>query len=77
MNADKYRAERKLRGSQEAVAALLDVARETIVRREAGGPRNPISRESWLALLSLPKTKKRAAGTSNDQGEARPPAKNL
>lgn len=64
MTSDKYRVERKLRGSQEAVAALLDVARETIVRREAGDPRNPISREAWLALLSLPKTKK-PRGTSN------------
>ena len=68
-----YRRERKLRGSQTAVAEQLDIARETIVRRESGAPNSPISREAWLALLSLPLLKRRGRGTSNDKGETRSP----
>lgn len=55
MTAQKYSRERKLRGTQEAVAALLEVHRQTITQRESG--KQTITREAWLALLSLPKLK--------------------
>lgn len=38
------------------VAAKLGVTQVTLSRRETGGE---ISREAWLALLSLPKKRKR------------------
>lgn len=47
----KYKRERQKHGTQEKVAALLEVQRVTIARRETKGP---ISREAWLALCSLP-----------------------
>lgn len=49
--------ERTLRGTQESVAAQLGVDRVTIARRETGAL--PITREAELALLALPKNKKR------------------
>ena len=52
MNHESYKAERKKRGSQAKVAALLRVRVATISDRETG--RTPISTEAWLALLSLP-----------------------
>ena len=52
MTAARYRAERRRRGTQEDVARLLRVSRVTVARRESG--RIPITREAWLALLSLP-----------------------
>jgi transcriptional regulator with XRE-family HTH domain len=52
MTATDYKAERTKRGNQAEVAALLGVSRVTIARRETGT--RPISREAWLALLSLP-----------------------
>ncbi len=55
MTSDNYKSERKLRGTQAEVAALLGVHQETISRRETGGE---ITREVWLALLSLPKKRK-------------------
>lgn len=57
MSPSDYQRERKLRGTQATVAALLDIERETVSRRETGAM--PISRESWLALLALPKGKKK------------------
>lgn len=47
-----YKRERTLRGTQAAVAGLLEVDHMTISRRERG--EREISREAWLALLSLP-----------------------
>jgi hypothetical protein len=58
MNAADYKAERERRGTQEEVAALLGVLRVTIARRETGT--RPVIREAWLALLALPKKRKRA-----------------
>ena len=63
MSPAEYKRERQRRGTQATVAAALDVQRETITRRETGDA--PIHREAWLALLSLPLTKKRARGTPN------------
>ena len=63
MDAEKYKRERQRRGTQASVAAALDVQRETITRRETGDA--PIHREAWLALLSLPLTKKRPLLTPN------------
>lgn len=56
MTPEKYKAERTLRGTQEQVAAKLGVTRVSLARRETGT--RPISREAWLALLSLPKSRK-------------------
>lgn len=56
MTKENYRAEREQRGNQIEVAALLGVTNVTIARREAGT--QTITREAWLALLSLPKKKK-------------------
>jgi len=50
--SDNYRTERQRRGSQKGVALLLGVDWRTIQRREAGEV--PITRETWLALCSLP-----------------------
>lgn len=55
MTSDLYKAERKLRGTQTSVAAQLGVTQVTLSRRETGGE---ITREAWLALLSLPKKRK-------------------
>jgi DNA-binding XRE family transcriptional regulator len=71
---DNYRALRKTRGTQETVAAQLGIARETVVRREAGDVE--ITREMMLALEALPKTKRRAPGHSNASGEPCPPPAN-
>jgi hypothetical protein len=57
MNAADYKHERKQRGTQASVAALLGVYQQTVARREAGGA--PVTREAWLALLSLPKKRKK------------------
>jgi transcriptional regulator with XRE-family HTH domain len=58
MNADAYKSEREKRGTQAEVAALLGVSRVTIARRETGT--RPVIREAWLALLALPKKRRRA-----------------
>jgi len=52
-----YRIERERRGTQTSVAALLRVDPQTISRRERG--EIPITHEAALALLSLPKNRKR------------------
>lgn len=57
MTADKYKTERERRGTQTSVAALLGVNRVTVAKRETG--MQPITREAWLALMALPKTKGR------------------
>jgi predicted transcriptional regulator len=56
MNAALYKAERKLRGTQTAVATKLGVHQVTIARREVGAL--PITVECWKALLSIPKLRK-------------------
>ena len=56
MTPADYKAARRLRGSQVAVAAKLGVAQNTISRREIG--ELPINREAEIALLALPKLKK-------------------
>ena len=58
MTAAEYKSERERRGTQEEVAALLGVSRVSIARRETGA--RPVILEAWLALLALPKKKKRA-----------------
>lgn len=55
MTPADYRAARKRRGTQAEVAALLEVSRTTIARREIAGIK--ITREAELALLSLPEKK--------------------
>lgn len=55
MTALEYRAARQLRGTQVSVSAQLGVGQVTVARRETGGE---ITREAWLALLSLPKKRK-------------------
>ena len=55
---EAYKTERKKRGTQKEVAAVLEVHPVTIAKREAVKRAEPITRESWLALLSLPLKKK-------------------
>ena len=54
MTPVKYKAEREKRGTQARVAKELGVHVQTIAKRERGAPDAPITREAWLALLSLP-----------------------
>ena len=62
MSPAEYRAHRKKRGlTQAALAELLGVPREAVVRREGGT--QPIIPEATMALLSLPKTKPATART--------------
>ena len=56
MTPDRYKSERERRGTQTSVSALLGVNRVTVAKRETGS--QIITREAWLALLSLPQTKK-------------------
>jgi DNA-binding XRE family transcriptional regulator len=51
MTPEDYKKEREARGSQETVARALGVHRVTIAKRETG--KQAITREAWLALLSL------------------------
>lgn len=51
MTPAEYKAERKKRGSQEKVAALLGVARSTVERRESD--KMEITHEAALAIRSL------------------------
>lgn len=57
MTPDRYKAEREKRGTQTSVAAQLGINRVTVAKREAA--MQTITREAWLALLALPKTKRR------------------
>ena len=57
MNAADYKAARALRGSQVAVAAKLGVRQATISDRETGA--TPVTQEASLALLALPKLRKK------------------
>jgi hypothetical protein len=59
MSPADYKIQRQLRGTQEGVAAQLGVHAQTIAKRERGAPDAPITREAWLALLSLPKKRQR------------------
>lgn len=65
MTPGEYKQLRKERGlTQAALAALLGVSRETIVRRESGAL--TVTEEAALAIQSLPKSRKRP-GTQNDK----------
>ena len=56
MTPAQYRTERQRRGlTQAGLAALLGLAREAIVRREAGTQR--ITEEAAIALRSFPRPK--------------------
>jgi hypothetical protein len=57
MNSNEYKSQRELRGTQASVAAQLCVNRVTISRRETG--QQVITKESCLALLSLPKQRQK------------------
>lgn len=57
MRPEDYKAARKLRGTQQEVAAQLGVHQVTVARRETGAL--PISTEAEMALLSIPKKRKR------------------
>lgn len=51
MNSKQYRFERRKRGSQKQVAALLGINRVTLSNRETG--KAPITKEAALAMLSI------------------------
>jgi len=57
MNAATYKFERKLRGTQIAVAAQLGVTQVTMARRETGAV--PVTTEMMLSLCALPKLRKK------------------
>lgn len=57
MTSTDYQTERKQRGTQTSVSAQLGTTQVTIARRETGAV--PITRETELALLSLPKLRKK------------------
>jgi hypothetical protein len=57
MTPDDYKIQRRLRGTQSDVAAQLGVRQATVSDRETGV--QPITREAELALLSLPKKRKK------------------
>lgn len=59
MTADDYKRERKRRGTQQQISDALDVHQVTIARRETGAL--PVTREAWLALISLPKAARNKA----------------
>ena len=65
MSPDQYRIERERRGTQLSVAALLRIDPQTISRRERG--KIPITHEAGLALLSLPKKRKRPLRPQNEK----------
>lgn len=56
MTPADYKREREARGSQKAVAELLEIDPQTISRRERG--EIPVTREAWLALRAIRKPKK-------------------
>lgn len=72
MSPAQYRTKREQLGlTQAGLAALLEVTRETVNRRESG--EQPITHEAALAISSLrPAKTKRATGTSNTADEPRP-----
>jgi hypothetical protein len=53
----EYKAARRLRGTQQGVALLLGVNWHTVQKREGGS--TPITQEAALALLALPKKRKK------------------
>lgn len=59
MDAESYKRERRRRGTQASVAEQLEVSRVTVAKRETGAM--VITREAWLALLSLPVVRGRAS----------------
>jgi hypothetical protein len=70
MSPAEYKTQRQMRGTQESVAAQLGVHPMMVSKRERGTPDAPITREAWLALLSLPK-KRRAAKPQNTEASER------
>jgi transcriptional regulator with XRE-family HTH domain len=58
MTPAEYRAARVERGSQQKVADQLGVAQNTVSRREIG--KIDVTREAELALLGLPKLRKKS-----------------
>ena len=63
MSPDQYRKHREQLGlTQAGLAALLGLAREAIVRREAGTQRLP--EEAAIAIRHLPRKPKRARNAS-------------
>lgn len=55
MTPSRYKSKRESIGTQTHVAELLKVSPVTLSRRESGAM--PITREAWLALVSLSKPK--------------------
>lgn len=53
----EYKAARRLRGTQESVAAQLGVRRATVAEREGG--KSPVTQEAALALFAIPKLRKK------------------
>jgi len=71
MTSEAYAEQRRLRGSQRAVAKQLGVSHITIARRETGVI--PITREAELALSALAPRKKQNAKAHTQEGRERGP----
>ena len=59
MSPAQYRAARRARGTQQAVADAMGVHRVTIAKRESG--LTVVTTEAWLALHTLPRLTRRQA----------------
>lgn len=57
MTPAQYKAGRERIGTQEEVAAMLELSRVTIARRETGAL--PITREAELAITALKKRRRK------------------
>jgi len=58
VTAAGYKSEREQRElTQQELAALIGISRVSVARRETG--EQPISREAELAILSLPRKRKK------------------
>lgn len=71
MSPATYKARRESLGlTQAQLAERLGIARETVARREAGHPRNPITPEAALAIdaLNARPRKPRSRRTKRDAG---------
>ena len=71
MTSAEYKAARDRLGlTQAALASVLGINRVTVAKREGGAV---ITREAELAILALPKTKRRAKPENDkDQATANP-----
>lgn len=74
VTAAQYKATRERIGTQAEVAALLQVSRVTVAKRETGAM--VITKEAWLAIRALPLAGRGGAGGRNRVASKRRKAPN-